>query len=114
MALAVIESEDPTEWKLRIFTERSNAWAQFQEREVDDESPIVNIWYESSTFAGTRGNVVERQEAEGRFNIDVIAYGQSKDNVAGGHTPGDKEAALNLARALRLVRNILMASHNTY
>jgi len=114
MTLAAAGGEDPMLWKLRIFSERSNPWSQFQEREVDDTSPVVNVWYESSTFPGTRGNVVERQEAEGRFNIDVVGFGEARDDGNGGQINGDEDAALNLARALRLVRNILMASENTY
>ena len=114
MTLAAAESKDPTLWKLRVYTERSNPWEQFQQQDVDDTSPIVNIWYESSTFPEGRGDVFERQEATGRFNIDVIAYGEAKDDASGGHEPGDLDAALNLARALRLVRNILMAGQNTY
>jgi hypothetical protein len=115
MALAVTAGEDPALWKLRVFRERSNPWAQFQEREVDDPSPIVNVWYESGTFDGTKGNVVERQQHQGRFNIDIVAYGEAQDEDGEpGHIPGDLDAALNLGRAIRLVRNILMASQNTY
>jgi hypothetical protein len=114
MSLAATALKDPLLWKLRIYTERSNPWEQFQVQDVDDKSPIVNIWYESSTFPEGRGDVFERQQATGRFNIDVIAYGEASNNPAGGHEPGDLDAALNLARALRLVRNILMAGQNAY
>jgi len=114
MSLAAAATLDPLLWKLRIFTERSNPWSQFQERDIDDESPIVNVWYDSSTFPGPKGNTVSRQQGEVRYNLDIIAVGVSKDDAAGGHTAGDKEAALNLARAIRLVRNILMSGPNTY
>jgi len=38
----------------------------------------------------------------------------SEDVPGGGHKAGDKEAALEVQRALRLVRNILMAAEYTY
>lgn len=114
MALAALAAEDPLLWKLRVFTERSDPWSQFQERDLDDVSPVVNVWYESSTFEGPKGNTVSRQMARGRFNIDIIAVGVSKDDGATGQVAGDKDAAFNLARATRLVRNILMAGPNTY
>ena len=38
----------------------------------------------------------------------------SKNDGGTGHVPGDKEAAFEVQRALRLVRNILMAAEYTY
>ena len=45
-ALAVADGKDPDLWKVRIYTERSNAWEQFLEVPPVDESPICNIWYD--------------------------------------------------------------------
>jgi hypothetical protein len=61
-----------------------------------------------------QGNVVERQRASITFNIDCYGYGLSEDVPAGGHIAGDQAAAINCMRAVRLVRNILMASEYTY
>ena len=56
------------------------------------------------------GNVVERQQADGIFNIDCYGFGLSSDDPMGGFNPGDRESATEVHRAIRLVRNILMAS----
>lgn len=114
MALAVDDGKDPDLWKLRIFLERSNPWEQFLNTPVTDKSPIVNIWYDNSNFPENAGSTVDRQKTVGIFNIDCYGYGESKDDGASGHKPGDKEAALEVQRALRLVRNILMAGTYTY
>jgi hypothetical protein len=111
--LAAAASKDPADWKLNIYQERANPWEQFLNND-DDPSPIVNVWYDSSSFDPSSSNVVERQKAEGVFNIDCYGYGVSQDVAAGGHKPGDKEAALQVQKALRLVRNILMAAEYTY
>lgn len=113
MALATAAAKDPLDWKLRVFAERSNPWEQWL-NEQTDESPIINVWYDSSTFDPSASNVAERQKTEGVFNIDCYGYGSSKDDGATGHRPGDREAALEAHRALRLVRNILMAAEYTY
>lgn len=114
-ALALAAAEDPELWKLRVYLERTNPWEQFQAETAEDaRSPIVNVWYENSTFDMTLGNTVYRQMCDATFNIDCYALGVAKDVVAGGHVPGDQDAALASHRALRLVRNILMSSEYTY
>lgn len=112
-ALAILAGKDPTLWELRIFTERSNPWSQFQD-DPTNVSPLVNVWFDISNFDLSASNVMERQKSEATFNVDCIGYGKSKDDVSGGHTPGDREAALEVHRCIRLVRNILMASVYTY
>jgi len=111
MALATAANKDPALWDLRIFTERSNPWENLS---GDDHRPVINVWYSTSNFdkSSARG-VVDEQKANGIFNIDCYARGVSSD-TANGHQPGDKDAALEAHRALRLVRNILMASINTF
>jgi hypothetical protein len=109
-ALAVADSKDPDLWKVRIYTERSNAWEQFLEVPPADESPICNVWYDQDSFPENRGNTVSRQTAQGIFNLDCFGYGISTNDPAGGHEPGDKEAAFEAHRALRIVRNIIMAA----
>lgn len=116
-ALAVTAGKDPDLWKLRIFSERSNPWEQFQGREDGEEtdgSPIVNVWYDNSSFDPGASTVVERQKTEAYFNIDCYGYGISEDIPGGGHKAGDAEAAFEVQRALRLARNILMAAEYTY
>jgi hypothetical protein len=105
---------DPTLWKLRVFLEATNPWEQFQENLPVDTSPIVNVWYDNSSFDMGSGNTVESQTAEAIYNIDCYGLGVSSDDGAGGHNLGDREAAFTVHRALRLVRNILMAAEYTY
>jgi len=111
-ALAVIAAKDPALWDLKIYTERSNPWEQY-DSDNPDPTPIVNIWFDTVQFDKSASNLVERQKGTGVFNIDCYAIGVSQTDGA-GHKPGDKEAALNVQRAVRLVRNILMAAENMY
>lgn len=113
MQLATDGGKDPDDWKLRIFSERSNPWEQWL-NEQTDASPIVNIWYDNSSFDASKSNVVERQVSETIYNIDCYGLGISKDDGGTGHIPGDREAGFEVQRALRLVRNILMAAEYTY
>jgi len=116
MALATLAAKDPDDWKLRIFTERSNPWEQFLDpnKAGFDDSPLVNIWVDNMNYDPKASNVMQRQKTEAVYNIDCYGYGRSKDDGATGHIPGDREAAFEVQRALRLVRNILMAAENTY
>lgn len=111
--LAEAAAKDPADWKIRVFEERSNPWEQFL-NEDDESTPIVNVWYDHSTFDPAGSNVVERQKATAIYNIDCYGRGTSTNIKGGGHTPGDKDAAFEVQRALRLVRNILMAGEYTY
>lgn len=113
MALATAAAKDPEDWKLRIFSERSNPWEQWLNDQTDT-SPIVNVWVDNSNFDPKSSNVMERQKSETVYNIDCYGYGQSSDDPTGGHIPGDQDAAFEVHRALRLVRNILMAAEYTY
>jgi hypothetical protein len=112
MQLATDAGKDPANWKLRIFTERSNPWEQLLDDQTN-RSPIVNIWYDNSIFSPGKSNVLERQASESVYNIDCYGYGLSRDDGA-GHIPGDKDAAFEVQRGLRLLRNILMAAEYTY
>lgn len=111
--LATAGGKDPELWRLRVFTERSNAWETWLNNS-DDLAPIVNVWYDRSTFDPAGSNVVKSQKTIGLFNIDCLGYAKSADNPGGGHTPGDQEAVFVAQRALRLARNWLMASENIY
>ncbi len=104
---------DPDEWKLRVFKERANPWENLPTK-TGDPSPIVNVWWDTSSFEGDASNISERQKSTTIFNIDCYAYGKSKNISGGGHSCGDQTAAENVHRATRLVRNILMAAQYTY
>ena len=109
--------KNPGLWKFRPFTERSNPieeWRDVDSINTIDESPIVNVWYDNGSFPAKDGNVVERQAHDAVYNIDCYGLGISRDNPGGGHILGDQEAALEAQRAVRLVRNILMAAEYTY
>lgn len=110
-AAQALGEQSPSDWALRVFTERANAWQQFN---ADNKTPLVNVWLDSSTFNYSRSNIMERQACKAVINIDCIGYGVSADNTAGGHAPGDEQAARNAQRAARLVRNILMSAANAY
>lgn len=113
MKLATDGGKNPDDWKLRIFTERSNPWQQLL-NEQTDRSPIVNIWYDNSNFAPGKSNISERQVSETVYNVDCYGYGLSRDDGGTGHIPGDQEAAFEVQKALRLIRKILMAAEYTY
>jgi len=104
---------DPNYWKLRIFMERTNPWEQFED-DPTDTSPIINVWFDNSNFDPGASNVMERQKSEATINIDCYGYGKSKDDGGTGHEPGDRMAAYEVQKAIRFVRNILMAAEYTY
>ena len=113
MVLASAAAKNPDDWKLRIFSERSNPWEQWL-NDQSDTSPIVNIWFDNTSYDEKSSNVMERQTTNGIYNIDCYGFGLSADVPAGGHTPGDREAAFEAQRAFRLVRNILMSDQYVY
>lgn len=112
MTLATAGGKDPNLWKIRVFTERSNAVEEWLNEPIDT-SPICNIWYNDSSFAESMGNISSRQKSDTTYNLDIFGYGTSSASVT-GHNAGDKEAALEVQRAIRLIRNILMAGENTF
>ena len=112
-ALATAAGKDSALWDLKVYLERSNPWEQFN-GDSPDETPIVNVWFDNESFDKSASNIVERQKTNGVFNIDVYAIGVTEDDVLSGHKPGDREASLDVQRAIRLIRNILMAAENTY
>lgn len=112
-ALATAGGKDPALWKLRVFRERSNPWEQWRDGPADT-APIVNVWYDNSGYDLAASDLIARQKTTAIFNIDCYGLGQSADDGAGGHVPGDRDAAFTVHRALRLARNILMAAEYTY
>ena len=109
--------KDPGLWKLRPFIERANPieeWRDVNSTSDIDDSPIINVWYDNGSFPMSKGNPIEKQVAGSVYNIDCYGVGFSGDNPGGGHVLGDKEAALEAQRAVRLVRNILLNPLYTY
>lgn len=115
-ALAVTAGKDPDDWKLQVYSERSNPWEKWLNVNNDspaDKSPIVNVWLDNSNFDESGSDVVKRQKSETIYNIDCYGLGISTDETI-GHTPGDMQASFEAQRATRLVRNILMAAQYVY
>jgi len=113
VALATAAAKpNPEEWAMRVYVERAKPWEAFLNRPVSDESPILNVRYDSGTFDRARGNTVNRQTHSGIFDIEVLGFGVTKDNGAGGQDPGDEKAAFTVQRGVRFVKDILMAAQN--
>ncbi len=113
-ALATTAGKNPKLWALRVFSEHSNAFEHFEDNpdaaDVDDNAaPIVNVWFNSDEFDKSKGDVVERQQPTGTFNVDVYGYGVAKSDGGAGHVVADEKAAFEAQRGARLVRNILMS-----
>lgn len=96
-----------------VFIERSNPWGQFLTPTPVTE-PVINVWWDSSTFNESQSNVVERQKSETVYNIDCYACAVSQDDGGAGHIPADEQAARAAQRTVRLARNILMAGPYTF
>ena len=115
-ALATADAQDPVGWNLRVFLDRTNPWTEFiqaPEQDTIDASPLVNIHFDNSAVDGRASNVVTNQTYDGSFNIAVYGYGVSTYSAT-GHVAGDVKASNEAFRAMRLVRNILMAAEYTY
>jgi hypothetical protein len=111
-AIALAGSKTPAEYKLGVYLERSNPWEKWLNNlkmTADESYPIVSIWYDGSTIDLSKSNMVDRQMYEATYNIDCYGYGVTTDIPAGGHDPADERASKECQRAVRLVRNILMA-----
>ena len=115
--LATAAAKDPALWELRVFVERSNPWELFTNdvsAMTPNLSPILNVWYEGGTFDKSKSDAVTKQAHLATINVDIYGLGLAREDGAGGHIAGDKDAALVAARGIRLARNILMAGENTY
>jgi hypothetical protein len=110
MALAVVALKDPLNYYARVYTERTRAWEQFLNVPVVDDSPLINVSYETSNFDKGTGNTVSRQKSSTIYNIDCYGYGSAEGVAGGGQLTGDMLANFKVQNAIRIVRNILMAS----
>ena len=114
--LATAATKDPRLWELRVFVERSDPWSEFQEPGADqlDIAPIVNVAVDNLSYDPAGSDRIERQKTTGVYHIDCYGYGIAKTDGSTGQVPGDLTAALTCQRAVRLVRNILMAGEYAY
>jgi len=117
--IATAESKDPLLWKLRVFRERVNPFAEWLEASPEDapavvHPPIINVAFNDGTDDAAVGTSVESQKFDATYNIDCYGYGVAAAQYDGGHLPGDEAAANEADRAATLVRRILMAAHYTY
>ncbi len=112
--LASVAGKNPNDWKLNIYLERSNPWDKWIDVDSQTErTPIVNVWFDTDTFPTNAGNIKARQKCIATYNIDCYGLGFSSDEGL-GHKAGDKDAAFEVQRAMRLVRNILMSAQYTF
>lgn len=110
-ALALADGKDPDLWKFDVFSEKMNPFEAFQDDKEPD--PIVNVWWDSSSFNPKDGDIANRQKDDAIYNIDVYAAVSASDDPGGGHNPVDESSILALHRIVRLVRNIIMHPDNT-
>lgn len=111
--LAAADGQDPKLWRLRVYTERATPMSAFQaanEGDPVDDTPIVNVSFDSANYDRSGSNVFSQQKTTGTFNIDCYGYGVATDRGT-EHDPGDSQAAFEAQRAFRLVRKIIMAAH---
>lgn len=113
MTLATAAGKDAAQWDVQIFSERSNPYEKFLAIDPTDVSPVANVYWDSTNFDRAASTSVSRQKSDTIYHIDCFGYGRSSEATT-GHTLGDREAAVEVQRAVRLVRNILMASQYTY
>ncbi len=113
-ALAVAAGKDAALWDLRVYVERSAPWTQWLDMPAEaDVAPLVSISFETDTSDQAGSGSVQQQRTIATYNIDCYGYGVALE-TSEGHEPGDLRAAAAAHRAVRLVRNILMAGHYTY
>jgi hypothetical protein len=111
--------KDPNLWALRIYTERASPWNEYldlPETETHPEwmPPLVNVWFNNSSFDMSASTTFDRSKATTTYFIDCYAYAPAADEMFGGHRPGDERASLEVQRAARLVRNYLMSATHTH
>jgi len=109
--LAGQEGEESTDWDFDIYLERSNPWELVEDTDgnVLRQTPLVNVYYESSTISPGMSDSVERQTYDVVINIDCLSAKNNK-LVDGEIKKGDELASLDVQRVARLVRNIIASA----
>ena len=100
--------KDPDLWKFRVYSERSNPWENVT---GDDKTPVINVWFDNSTYDPSASNISTRQRATSRYNVDLYCHAEAYQ-TSDGHAAGDELSAKMAHNTAKLVRNILM--HETY
>ncbi len=106
------------DYRMRVFRERTRPFDLFANdtQRLADDSPVVNVWFETENFPLNLGDRVEKQIAAGVFNVDVYAVATTKPDATNPTTEdraGDEESMFRALRAARYVRQFLMAAMNT-
>lgn len=116
-AKATAAGKNPADWAFRVFLERSNPWEVFRDDPPQASqrnlTPLVNIAWDNSNDDEKASDPIERQRVHAVFHLDVYGAGVGRDTST-GHLPADEAAVIERDRALRLVRNIIMAGHYAY
>lgn len=116
---ALDAGRDPQEWRLRVFTERANCWGEFSSDDSGDDdtgapafdpTPIVSILAHKVKYDRARSLPVVEQTADAVYEIGIYGCGVARTS-AQGQVTAEREAADEVLRAYRLVRNILMSGH---
>lgn len=113
--LAGDESKPVEDWDFKVYEERFEPWEQVvnETNPVAVPLPIVNVWFDSDSFAESSSTRAETQKCTAAYNIDIYGFGIAEETIE-GHKPADLLASNNCKRVTALVRNILMAAQNTY
>lgn len=98
---------NPEDWRIRVFSERSNAVEMYRDADYVD-SFIVNVFYDSSNTVLSQ-SVQGNQVTTSRIMIECLATGVSEE-TADGHIPGDHIAFTRSHMVARICRRILMRS----
>jgi hypothetical protein len=112
--LAQAAIKDPAPWKVRVFVDRTDCTGEFTSHDEEEDKPrdlpipIVSVLVEESSYDRARSAPVGRQQADGKYYLDIYAGGISTD-TSDGHMPADQMAAEELLRVYGLVRNILVS-----
>ena len=109
--LATAANRNVNDWTINVYTERANVWEQVLNSH--DNTPVLNIWFDTISYDKAASNISERQRATATYNLDLYGFGISRD-AGENNIHGDEDAARTVQRAGRLVRNILLAANNTY
>ncbi|AAQ96542.1 hypothetical protein [Vibrio phage VP16C] len=112
MALATAEGEDPANWQLNVYRERSIPWDLLDDGAAQSHS--VNVWFDSANVDESAADPTNRQTYIGTINIDIVFGSIALKLADTGYVPADQAAALGANRITRLVRNILMSDSYTY
>jgi hypothetical protein len=113
--LAVTAGVNPVDYRARVFTEAVTPFQMFMNADGSnddptDESPIINVSFDSSSFDKRAGSTVNRQKSSTNYNIDCYGWGMAQAERCGGSTMGGTLANFAVQRALKIVRNILMSA----